>query len=705
MAKQYWIGGFFIDVSRNQITQNNQTQTIPPKALAVLTCLAENQGQVISQEELLTRVWQNTVVSPNTLQRSIAQLRKALGDDGKGQVYIKTHAKQGYSLECDVRWSDNARSAHTNNTQTQTETANTTDTTSQPQAFIPGLRLIAIVATISILGILSYQYLTPERTSVLRFDTLRSLTATDDKEFDANYTPDGQYIVFHRYLDKQCINKIWAKNIATQQEYQLTKDWGAYGSHSFSKDGKELVFLATEACLEPVTQRDCYDLVSLDFEQALASPQEPNVMLQCKNSQVQKPKWLNNDNIALLQRSSNRWKLISYSTSQNESTDLYQVTEGNVIDYAYSPQDDLIAVTSIHSDDQQHIEMLNTDGQVLSSHPIQLPLEISRFRLIEPNFDPLNKQLVFSTGRQLFTLSYEGQVAKINLPNADKMALPEFHPEGNKVLLIKGPYDSDIVQLSLDQISASALAQQAPFERTNLGEDYATFQPDGNLIAFWSERSGEEQVWISDGTTTQQLTSFPVDTPIRGIQWAADGQSLLINANYQLIQVFLDGQQKIHPTEHAVVILFHWDSQNNSTLMLMRDQGILKFVEYNISNSETRQLTDKPVLWAHKSADGRLIYKDTLDQFWQPGPLEPQVIEPLTQQGGKAKAFVMHGNSIYAINKQNQLWSYNLDDQSFTILGEVSDAVDYLTDINQTELLMTIEVSAKKEVVELSLSE
>jgi DNA-binding winged helix-turn-helix (wHTH) protein len=98
MAEQYWIGGFYIDLSRNQITENKQSQIIAPKALAVLTYLAENQGKVVSHDALLGHVWQDTEISPNTLQRSIAQLRKAMGDDSKDQVYIKTHAKQGYSL-------------------------------------------------------------------------------------------------------------------------------------------------------------------------------------------------------------------------------------------------------------------------------------------------------------------------------------------------------------------------------------------------------------------------------------------------------------------------------------------------------------------------------------------------------------------------------------------------------------------------------
>ena len=112
MSLRYRVGDFFVDPSRNQITLNEQPQTIPPKALAVLTYLARNPGKVVSQNELLDNIWPDTVVTPNTLQRSIAQLRKAFGDDRKSQAYIKTHAKQGYSLECEVSWHQELESQH-----------------------------------------------------------------------------------------------------------------------------------------------------------------------------------------------------------------------------------------------------------------------------------------------------------------------------------------------------------------------------------------------------------------------------------------------------------------------------------------------------------------------------------------------------------------------------------------------------------------
>jgi transcriptional activator of cad operon len=182
-----------------------------------------------------------------------------------------------------------------------------------------------------------------------------------------------------------------------------------------SKDGKNLVFIKTAGCNKPVSQKKCFNLMSLDFNKALESPQSPAVLMECKNSAIRSPKWLNNNHIALLQKFSDRWKLISYSVNDNKSQVLYALNDGNILDYDYSVTDNLIALTSIHVDGHYYIEVLKADGQVLSSHRIKYPQEIANFRLIYPNFSPLKNQLIFSTGRQLFTLYYDGQVTNINL--------------------------------------------------------------------------------------------------------------------------------------------------------------------------------------------------------------------------------------------------------------------------------------------------
>ncbi len=742
MATRYWVGDFFVDLTRNQITSKNQSQTIPPKALAVLTYLAKNANEVVSHDELLSEVWPDTVVTPNTLQRSIAQLRKVLSVDSKYQSYIKTHAKQGYSLEGEVRWQDKADAesfvrqdiSEKSGIASQPDTALlVTETVEASKSFKvepsktkdskkkPFKLILSIAFTLVGLFLIGIKYLTPSPSLNLSYGELRSLTATDNKEFAGVYSPDGQYIVFLRYSESICINSnIWAKNIKTQKEVQLTRNMGTYSSHSFSKDGKKLAFIESENCNKPITQKKCYKLMSLDFEKALESPQSPSLLMECTNSRIKSPVWLDDNNVALLQELSNRWKLTSYSLADNKSIDIYSLEDGSLLDYDYSVTDDLIALTSIHNNGQYYIEVLKPDGQILSSHQIEYPPEISSLRFIYPNFTPISKLLIFSTGRQLFTLSYEGKITNISLPLDEPMGSPIFHPDGKRMLVIKGTWDSDIATISLSQITKPQLTPIAVeqvatkknnsklvpliLERSTLAEDDAIYQPNGELIAFKSDRSGDDQIWVTDGKSARQLTYFPMDTYIYGLDWAADGKSILVNANNMLTQVYLDSSQKNFPFGQRVEQLFQWDSEENTALLIARIKGVLKFVEFNLNNSDLRVVTDKKVNWAFKSEDGRLIYTDHMDRFWQPGPAEDQLIEALENQGSD-KRFIIKYNVIYGINEESQLWSYELNDGIFKILGNTPSNIDYLTDLNHADILLTIRITAKKEVAELVLAD
>ena len=728
MSEQYWIGGFFIDLSRNQISQNQQSQTLAPKALAVLTYLAENQGRVVSYDELFDKVWPDTVVSPNTLQRSVAQLRKALGDDGKGQVYIQTHAKQGYSLECDVHWQSKLEAITTEETESYKEPteqiAHTNETSSEDSDNNPVVddkisqkpwlskpTLVSFVGVMIIFAIIALNYSPSTPQFSLPVEQIRALTATDNKEFGAIYSPDGEYIVFSRYSEKLCIeSNIWAKNIKTQKETQLTPRMGVYGRHSFSPDGKTLTFIESESCIKPIEQKTCYNLMTLDFDAALRSPQSPQSLMACKNSKIKRPTWLNNKNILVMQEAVNRWQLVNYSISDNQSRVIYSRTDGNFIDYDYSVRDNLIALTSIHADGLNYIEKLTPEGQLISSKVIEYPTEITHGRLIFPNFTPLSNLLVFSTGRQLFTLSFDGNIRKIHLPLDEPMGSPTFHPDGNRMLVIKGRWDSDIAALPMIILTQSA----EPIEvtesdyriraRSNLAEEEATFQPNGEFIAFKSNRSGEDQIWLAEGENLRQLTHFPMDTYITGVDWSANGQSILVNANNALTQVRLDATTKAFPLEHHITELFQWHSDENTALVQARVNGVLTLAEVNLNSLEFKVLTDKRVKKAHKTADGLLVYTDQMDRFWQPGAIEAQLIEPLIKQGSE-RGFIVNDNVIYGINEQLQLWSYDLNQEIFTRLATLPEKIDSISDVNQQELLLNLRVSAKKEVAELILAD
>src|SRR5580658_8382955 len=75
---------------------------VEPKAFRVLLFLLRNPGRLIPKDEIVESVWNDSAVSDNSLTRSIAQLRRVLGDDSREPLYILTVPTVGYRFLCDV---------------------------------------------------------------------------------------------------------------------------------------------------------------------------------------------------------------------------------------------------------------------------------------------------------------------------------------------------------------------------------------------------------------------------------------------------------------------------------------------------------------------------------------------------------------------------------------------------------------------------
>ena len=63
---------------------------------------AKNPGRVFSRDDLIAAVWHGRVVSDATVSTCIKSARKALGDSGDTQRYIKTVRGRGFRFAADV---------------------------------------------------------------------------------------------------------------------------------------------------------------------------------------------------------------------------------------------------------------------------------------------------------------------------------------------------------------------------------------------------------------------------------------------------------------------------------------------------------------------------------------------------------------------------------------------------------------------------
>lgn len=718
MKKQFWIEDFFVDPSRNQITHGAHTQTLAPKAVAVLTYLAEHAQEVVTYDNLLSHVWPDTIVTPNNLQRSVAQLRKALGEDSKQQVFIKTHSKQGYSLECEARWVPRTSSRPLISEREQLHDLKPSEVATEapsalkqrPHAPAPLIYMYLGGGVVALLLVLSAWLLrpSPSEAPMLTVKSMQALTATDKKEYGGTYTPDGKYILFHRYQNRMCINHIWAKHTETHQETRLTKIPGSYSTHNLSRDSQRLIFVSSGDCQKPVTQTTCYSLMQIDFQAALQTPQSPTELMRCKHAEIANPKWLNTNSIALMKRSSKRWQLIRYSVSQDASEVIYQPDEGNITDFDFSPSKQLLALMGVDMHDLPILTLLNPEGALISRHSVHYPPEISKFRYIYPNFDPHHERLIFSAARRLFALSYQGEVTLLSPPFDEGIGAPYLHSEGHKMLVIKGRYDSDVVSLPLHNLTATTTSNELSWEdesveviaRSIEEENFGVIQPKGHQVAFVSLRSGSAQIWLANGNSIEKLSTFAKGGYIEGLRWGEDGRRLLVHRDRELVELSLNGTSHQYPLAYPILNLFHWDASQNIALVNASINGVSQFAEVDLNDKQITVLREQGVVWAVQNSAGQRLYMDGLLRFWTPDAAEDTLIEELSGLGSN-KRFVMYGNILYGVNRDDRLWSFDTQSRELRWHTQFPLGLDRLTDVNASHLLVSIQMAARKEVVEL----
>jgi DNA-binding winged helix-turn-helix (wHTH) protein/Tol biopolymer transport system component len=84
------------------LVKSGELIPVEPKAFRVLLILLRNPQKLITKDELLHAVWGDTAVTENSLARSIALLRRLLGDETRKPRYIETVATVGYRFLCKV---------------------------------------------------------------------------------------------------------------------------------------------------------------------------------------------------------------------------------------------------------------------------------------------------------------------------------------------------------------------------------------------------------------------------------------------------------------------------------------------------------------------------------------------------------------------------------------------------------------------------
>ncbi|HEY0939549.1 MAG TPA: winged helix-turn-helix domain-containing protein [Steroidobacter sp.] len=95
-------GRFRLSPATRQIERDGVPLALGDRALDILIVLVERAGEIVSQRELMSRVWRDLVVTPGNLRVHMSALRKALGDGEGGDRYIENVTGQGYCFVAQI---------------------------------------------------------------------------------------------------------------------------------------------------------------------------------------------------------------------------------------------------------------------------------------------------------------------------------------------------------------------------------------------------------------------------------------------------------------------------------------------------------------------------------------------------------------------------------------------------------------------------
>ena len=96
-----------IDKQRYEIRRNGKLVPTEPLIFDLIAYLSNNPEKVFSRDDLINAVWQGRVVSDSTVSSAIKSARKALGDNGTKQLFIKTVHGRGFRFVADTPKTEN----------------------------------------------------------------------------------------------------------------------------------------------------------------------------------------------------------------------------------------------------------------------------------------------------------------------------------------------------------------------------------------------------------------------------------------------------------------------------------------------------------------------------------------------------------------------------------------------------------------------
>jgi len=584
----FMLGEVKVSPSHNTLWAHNQSLKLQPKAMAVLHYLACNQTRVISNEELIERLWEGRVVTHGSVQKSINALRSALSELIGDQELIAHYSKRGYQLMVEPQFLAPPSPGTANESSADvTPSINTNN----PRKWRVASVAIVVLATIVVFYTTvnwSTLYLPHNHQTV--FHTTQGYTNETGHERSAMPHPDNQHLAYIReklLTDKltETESEIIIRN-ATGKDWRIANSDGNWFKLAWSPAGNNLVAIEVKRrddlplgtqFYQPSNYLYSFHIFTLDLAQERLLEKQ---QLSQWQGQIFSVTWWDENTLEIVAKQgpnsgNGRYR---YSILDQQLT-LLDEFEGANNPVASTVLNQKTAIASLHKNKIQ-IDFLNAQQERISR--VKLDVTAADISWIPDGSGVL---VYAEEERKLLAVYLDGK--KVSIPLADSkdkiFSRPHYSADGSGIFYTEERRSSNILLAGLDG-TKTRLTENTDFNYA------ASFSPAGDKIVYASVRNNQIHLWLVESGQERQLTKQPVPKKVDTIIWSDDGEHLVFNADNQIFHhnlltnettLLLTGTDKIEPVAYF---------PTTGRLLVLKHNGEIRNL-WRIEGEQQKQLT------------------------------------------------------------------------------------------------------------------
>jgi Tol biopolymer transport system component/DNA-binding winged helix-turn-helix (wHTH) protein len=614
-------GDFEVKEREFLLSKGGENISVEPKAFRVLLFLLRNPGRLVKKDEILNAVWDDCSVSDNSLTRSIATLRRLLGDDAREPRFIATVQTIGYRFLCPVEVSEGDLN--------QPEAAVSLATGDQVPG-VPSSRmaanwlLAAAIATCVIFGGAWFGYRLTKNHDVLARLSNSSVRHSADESVRVvhltnlggviswpAFSPDGRQLAFVWDAgDHPSRGDLYVQLVGGEsQPLRLTHTRSEYLTPpTWSPDGREVAF------------GSCDDHGGAIYTiSALGGPQHRITDVACPYGYVPPVSWTPDERFLVLADRcvpDGPVSIVVFSMETGAKRCLVALSKGEALGDG----------GGVLSPDGQTVTFVRDSPAAANLYTVPLaggtPTGLTDDGKINsetgvPMWTADGKFIIFNSTRSGTERTWRVPAAGGTIePETKYPSIGALSRDGSR-LVYPGPsafMGSSVWRAELSREGGAAIGKQQLLPDSAF--DYAPRpSPDGRQIVFESERSGRDEIWKmkADGSDSRKLTSLSGNAG--SPRWSADGKWVVFdylpeNQNHRQV-LAIDGEGR---NLHTVVTgdynngVPSWSKDGNAIYFTSDRTGSFQIWRHDLATGREVQLTHDGGQASLESFDGKTLY-------------------------------------------------------------------------------------------------